>query len=123
MITLRIPTPRTLIAFASVLSLTVAVSCAGDTPTTHGNKVEAGWPDQGDPWQYDATPQQDTSGSKADQYVWPDTSGNSDTWSWPSDTYSGASFGCQIDADCFGKRCCPTPWGVKVCADACSSAP
>jgi hypothetical protein len=28
-------------------------------------------------------------------------------------------FGCQSDADCFGQLCCPTPWGVKLCAPAC----
>lgn len=121
---------RTLIACASVLSLVFAVSCAGDAPTTRdsGSTVKydtGGWPqpDQS-PWQYDTTPPTpDTGVPQADQYVWPDTGGGSDTWSWPSDTYTGAPFGCQIDADCFGKLCCPTPWGVKVCADVCSPTP
>jgi len=41
------------------------------------------------------------------------------TWSSPEAGYSASPFGCQSDADCFGQRCCTTPWGVKLCAPAC----
>jgi len=58
-------------------------------------------------------------GPRRDSYVWPDTGGSGDMWQWP-DLYSGTPFGCQSDADCFGRQCCATPWGVKVCADSCT---
>jgi hypothetical protein len=121
---------RTLIACASTFSLIFAISCAGDAPVTRdsggGVKYDTGWTppkDTGSPWKYDTTTPPDTGTPQADQYVWPDTGGSVDSWSWPTDTYTGAPFGCQIDADCFGKLCCPTPWGVKVCADVCSPTP
>jgi hypothetical protein len=41
-----------------------------------------------------------------------------DSYQWP-DVYTGSPFGCQSDTDCFGLRCCPTPWGVKLCAEVC----
>lgn len=55
-----------------------------------------------------------------DQYVWPDVSPQ-DQFVWPDgDTgYSGTPFGCQSDTDCFGQKCCPTPWGVHLCAPTC----
>ncbi len=49
--------------------------------------------------------------------IWPDTSQTPD-WYLPPD-YSGSPFGCQTNADCFGQKCCPTPWGVKLCAPTC----
>lgn len=57
----------------------------------------------------------------------PDTVPNPDKLMWPdlpppdttSDTYKGSKFGCKDDMDCFGKKCCPTPWGVKLCAPTC----
>ena len=55
-------------------------------------------------------------------FAWPDTSSNLDSWPVPDQGYTGSSFGCESDADCFGQRCCPTPWGVKVCADDCPQA-
>ncbi len=117
---------RGLITFVSLSSLVFAISCAGDAPG-NTNPVQQ---DSGNPWEdsgshyYDSQPQQlDSATPKVDQYVWPDTTGSVDTWSWPTDTYTGTPFGCKNDADCFGKRCCPTPWGVKVCADVCTAAP
>ena len=50
--------------------------------------------------------------------IWPDTSKTPD-WYQPPDWYSGSPFGCQTNADCFGQKCCPTPWGVKLCAPTC----
>lgn len=52
-----------------------------------------------------------------DQFVWPDQA--PDTTIWP-DSYTGAPFGCQSDADCFGQKCCTTPWGVKLCSTTCN---
>jgi len=57
----------------------------------------------------------------------PDTVPNPDNM-WPDitppvdqspDQYKGSKFGCKDDMDCFGKKCCPTPWGVKLCAPTC----
>jgi hypothetical protein len=39
------------------------------------------------------------------------------------DGYQAQPFGCTADSDCFGQRCCPTPWGVKLCALACGTLP
>ena len=50
--------------------------------------------------------------------IWPDT-GQPLDWYQPPDWYSGSPFGCQTNADCFGQKCCPTPWGVKLCAPTC----
>ncbi len=38
---------------------------------------------------------------------------------YPPSDYSAGAFGCQADSDCFGQKCCPTPWGVKLCAPTC----
>jgi hypothetical protein len=55
---------------------------------------------------------------KKDKFVWPDQP-KKDHWPWP-DTYAPPTpFGCQIDSDCFGIKCCPTPWGVKLCRNEC----
>jgi hypothetical protein len=50
---------------------------------------------------------------------WPDV-GQPDGPIWPDTYASGAPFGCASDADCFGQQCCPTPWGVKLCAPTCT---
>ena len=39
------------------------------------------------------------------------------------DGYQAQPFGCSLDSDCFGQRCCPTPWGVKLCATVCGTLP
>jgi len=49
--------------------------------------------------------------------IWPDTSDMPVT---PLDLYVGAPFGCKTDADCFGQMCCPTLWGVSLCAPTCT---
>ena len=52
-----------------------------------------------------------------DQFDWPDQ--GQDQTIWP-DLYTGpVPYGCTSDADCFGKKCCSTPWGVKLCAPSC----
>jgi hypothetical protein len=35
------------------------------------------------------------------------------------DSYKKSTFGCKSDLDCFGQKCCPTPWGVNLCAPTC----
>ncbi|MCA9665880.1 MAG: hypothetical protein KC503_09840 [Myxococcales bacterium] len=52
--------------------------------------------------------------------VWPDV--NADIWPQNEGGYGGgAPFGCLNDTDCFGQKCCPTPWGVRMCAASCGS--
>lgn len=67
-----------------------------DGPTTVPDlpQPDVVWPDYG----------------KRDKPVYPDM---------PRTDYSTGAFGCQVDTDCFGQKCCPTPWGVKLCAPAC----
>jgi len=56
----------------------------------------------------------------SDTLPWPDVRKVSpDTWRPPSDSYTPAPFGCAADSDCFGQRCCPTAWGVHLCAPSC----
>jgi hypothetical protein len=59
-----------------------------------------------------------------DKVTWPDVT-RKDKWPWPADGYSsgGSPFGCQVDSDCFGVKCCPTPWGVHLCATDCDHLP
>ena len=55
-----------------------------------------------------------------DKYKWPDQKPPGDKWPWPgTDQYVPTPFGCQADTDCFGQKCCATPWGVKLCAPTC----
>jgi hypothetical protein len=85
---------------APLVLLAAAAGCAGDMP-----------PPQGDVVLMETAP--------VDMYLWPDYVSPGDTWP-TGDSYSGAPFGCRNDSDCFGQRCCPTPWGVKLCAPTCS---
>jgi hypothetical protein len=56
-----------------------------------------------------------------DKPVYPDTRRPFDTKPWVhAEGYMAGTFGCQSDADCFGQRCCDTPWGVKLCAPTCN---
>jgi hypothetical protein len=92
--------------------LTVLGACDDDSsPPTDSTPVTEGGSDGPTadtmPWPDQAVP---------DQFVWPDQ--GQDQIVWP-DMYSGTPFGCQSDADCFGQKCCPTPWGVKLCAATC----
>ena len=67
-------------------------------------------------------PQQPDLPQTPDYYPqWPDAPPSQpDIWPWPPDTgYFGSPFGCQQDSDCFGLKCCDTPWGVKLCAEVC----
>jgi len=116
-----------------VVSAVVAGSCgrtqlnsAGGDPARDGSHDVAGdGPQDGIrdiPWWHrDATrrdaPRND--GPRVDLFVWPDTTPKDDLWP-KTDTYSsGTPFGCSSDADCFHIKCCPTPWGVKLCMGRC----
>jgi len=46
--------------------------------------------------------------------IWPDQAQDIE-----ADQYMPAPFGCKSDADCFGQKCCKTPWGIKLCAPTC----
>ena len=65
----------------------------------------------------DGAPEQDAAEAlEEDAFVWPDQGEQPDVWPH----YPGVTgFGCQDDSGCFGQRCCPTPWGVKLCAATC----
>ena len=63
-----------------------------------------------------------------DQPLWPDiwgpeAGGKMDLFPPKADGYKPSPFGCTSDADCFGQKCCATPWGVKLCAPSCDIQP
>jgi hypothetical protein len=101
-----------------VLVLALSVGCPGDyeVPPTLDSATGDGlwWPNPDGP-----TTKWDTNQQNPD-YQWPDAPPSQpDSFQW-SDSYSSASpFGCKTDSDCFGLKCCPTPWGVKLCAEVC----
>jgi len=99
----------------SVLFL-VGVGCdedpTGTTPDA-GTKPDLAAPDLGSPDQ--AAP--DMAKVDGPSNMWPDSgkpeAGKKD---------SSATFGCTTHAECFGQKCCPTPWGVKLCSPDCLGA-
>jgi hypothetical protein len=95
--------------------LLFAVSCGDDKPPVVN-------PDKGTPDapQVADLPPPGPEAQVPDKFVWPDFPPK-DTWPQPQDSYVGSSFGCQSDGDCFGQKCCPTPWGVKLCAPTCNA--
>ncbi len=111
---------RLLVTFITIAGLIMAFGLAGcdedENPTV---KKEAGIGLDSGPAQ-DVSPQVDQKPPKPDKgNVWPDI--------WPADKgkktdkgYKGSPFGCADDRDCFGQKCCPTPWGVKLCAPSCN---
>jgi len=97
--------------------LVLSIGCPGSydapPPDTQGGQDGLWWPpvDGNQKWDTGSTPDQ--------PYQWPDAPPpQPDAYQWP-DTYSGTPFGCQADAECFGLKCCPTPWGVKLCTEVC----
>jgi|GEM_PF-6606945 hypothetical protein len=109
-------------ALGMVAFVSVMMHC-GDNPVpvvfdasfdgTPSPDIDGGTP--GDPdYTVDAPPAQPDT-------FWPDQT--VDYWPTPPDGYNGggAPFGCASDLDCYGQLCCPTPWGVKMCAPTCGS--
>ena len=96
--------------FAALFLVALAAGCSDDNNTPMGDTTVDTTVDAP---ATDYTVDQ----SQPDQFVWPDQ-GQPDQIIWP-DSYSGAPFGCQTNADCFGQKCCKTPWGVKLCAATC----
>jgi len=112
--------PLTLGTFALIGTLAVSSMSCGDSkpaPTTDTGVKKDGLPGTDAP--VDGPGNVDQTPVKQDKFVWPDIKGPGDTWPWPKDQYVGQPFGCQADTDCFGQKCCPTPWGVKLCAPTC----
>lgn len=100
-----------------LVCLALLVSCPGsyDQPLDSSSRDNVNWPgDSYNPW----VDGPGSDGAQAPDQSWPDTTAP-DWFPWPKDTYSGSPFGCQHDSDCFGLKCCPTPWGVKLCAEIC----
>lgn len=117
---------RTLGLTATVLTL-LLTSCPGsyDNPTPvdtggGGGDGPKWYHDGPGPW-YDA-PHQDDGWSQPPDTWWPQPDimpPQSDLFPPSPDMYTGGPFGCTQDSDCFGLKCCPTPWGVKLCAETC----
>ena len=129
--------PRRWIPYLLALTL-----CWVGCPGSYEDRVDgASGTEDGQQWQWDTGggkqdgPQKydqpqtkwDTGGGKKDTAMpWPDTMQpdwmpHGDLYPWPPDQggYTPSPFGCQLDGDCYGLRCCPTPWGVKLCATVC----
>jgi hypothetical protein len=89
----------------AVLAVLVAASllgCPGELPRKDGKVA------------------QESAVTVGDTLRWPDAPpAKQDTWPTPSDSYTPAPFGCVTDNDCFGQRCGPTAWGVRLCAPSC----
>jgi len=104
-----------LILFGGIAAVAVA-GCSDDPPA---KKVDSAAPDQAG-GQADFAPLPDQS---RPDVMWPDLKADTAKppidYSVPGD-YGGTPFGCQTNADCFGQKCCATPWGVKLCASACN---
>ncbi len=116
---------RSLLFFGSALACVAFLAILGSCSSDSQVAVDSGEVDTAAPQPDTAAPIPDIGtipdiGQPADQYVWPDTSIPADTWPHPSDSYAATPFGCTTDADCFGHKCCPTPWGVKLCSPTCS---
>ena len=83
------------------------VSCPGSYDAPPDGAREAGTLSDGSYTEAPASPE-----IGADLYPWQDLYP-------PPDSYSGGPFGCHQASDCFGLTCCPTPWGVRLCAEVC----
>ena len=118
---------RTLLLLASTLLL----ACPGEleNPPAGTGKLDLG----GNPPKKDTggqPPKKDTGGQPPKDQNWQPPKKDTGGWPPPLDQYvppkqdqggyKPSPFGCQVDAECFGLRCCATPWGVKLCAEECT---
>lgn len=91
---------RRLLCPALLLFLVLAAGCAGELPRQDGRVSDRS--------------------VAPDQPPWPDLPPPRPEAQLPlPDGYKSAPLGCTQDSDCFGQRCCPTPWGVKLCSPVC----
>lgn len=78
------------------LGFALALGCAGELPRNDGKSPAAEAP------------------------LWPDLPPPKSEQPGPTpDGYAPAPFGCLSNQDCFGQECCPTAWGVHLCAPTC----
>jgi len=95
--------------------LVASTACPGESNIRSDGTKDDTYQTQDVPQQFDGPAQPDY------YYPYPDgPQQQPDFWYWPPDTYVGSPFGCQQDSDCFGLKCCTTPWGVKLCAEVCN---
>lgn len=88
---------RARVLLSGLVLLLASAGCPGDLPRDDGKAPAA-----------EATPFPDLPAQSPDQ-------------PWPTpDSYPSAPFGCETDDDCFGQACCPTAWGVRICAPSCA---
>ncbi len=80
-----------------LLLLGLALGCPGELPRNDGKPP----PSEASLWP-------DLPVSTSDQPIAP-----------LPDSYVSAPFGCLSNHDCFGQECCPTAWGVRLCAPTC----
>lgn len=120
----------TWLAFLALLALVVgpgSLACEDDkTPVIKKYDAapkEAGTADLGP--DKGTTPDKPKTPDKSSPDLWPhqdkgkDIFPKIDTGKKLDQGYKPSPFGCVSDGDCFGQKCCPTPWGVKLCAPAC----
>lgn len=101
---MRRPLPLGFVAALLLLLALGLLGCPGDLdPPPAGQDAAADTGNGGG----DIWPAQPESGPLPDSLP-PDSNG-----------YGGGAYGCQDDRDCFGMLCCPTPWGVRLCATTC----
>ncbi len=101
---------------SSALVVGVLSSCSDDPVpiTTDGPVVKKDGSVPLDQYVYPDIP------PKPDRIIYPDVRPPSDVRPWVhAEGYTGGTFGCLSDSDCFGQLCCETPWGVNLCAPAC----
>jgi hypothetical protein len=115
----RLPLLFVVIGLGIAVAIAVVTSCSDSTTSSTGKDSKTSPKEAGITQDL---PQQngDLPINPDTKFQWPDSK-TKDTKPWPHpDSYSESSpFGCLADSDCFGQKCCPTPWGVKLCAPTC----
>ena len=116
------------VAITTLLFAFALVGC--DEDTTPGTNQDQGVQTKDTGFKADTggTPPKDKGAPVVDQPLWPDIWGpeagsTKDLFPHPEGGYKPSPFGCTSDADCFGQKCCATPWGVKLCAPSCDIQP
>ncbi len=102
-----------LLWIVAALAVLALPGCPGSNParrdgSTHPTVDSSQWPDTTSPYPDKRPPDRPRVDQRRD-------------WYRAADQYVGTPFGCERDSDCFGQKCCPTVWGVKICANDCQS--